>query len=72
MFSASNKLFFIIATALLAIGIHSIGFAQDKKLTFDQVYLFGQPKLLQRLPSLNGWLDDDHYLQLKNEMATNT
>jgi len=67
MFLASNKLFFIITTALLVIGIHSIGFAQDKKLTFDQVYLFGQPKLLQRLPSLKGWLDDDHYLQLKNE-----
>ncbi|MCH6575959.1 MAG: DPP IV N-terminal domain-containing protein, partial [Bacteroidetes bacterium] len=67
MILPSNKLFFIIATVLLVIGIHSIGFAQDKKLTFDQVYLFGQPRLLQRLPSLKGWLDDDHYLQLKNE-----
>ena len=36
-------------------------------LTFDQVYLFTQPRLLQRLPSLKGWLDDDHYLQFKNE-----
>ncbi len=67
MISTSKKLLFIITTVLLAIGIHSIGFAQDKILTFDQVYLFGQPGLLQRLPSLKGWLDDDHYLQLKNE-----
>ncbi|MCH7963669.1 MAG: S9 family peptidase [Bacteroidetes bacterium] len=67
MFSASAKLFFIIATGLLVIGIQSMGFAQDKKLTFDQVYLFGEPRLLQKLPSLKGWLDDDHYLQLKNE-----
>ena len=67
MFSTSKKLFFIITTMLLATGVHSIGFAQDKMLTFDQVYLFQQPRLLQRLPSLKGWLDDDHYLQLKNE-----
>jgi len=57
MILPSNKLFFIIATVLLVIGIHSIGFAQDKKLTFDQVYLFEQPRLLQRLPSLKGWLE---------------
>jgi len=67
MFSTSNKLIFIIATVLLATSIHYTCFAQDKKLTFDQVYLFGQPRLLQRLPSVIGWLDDDHYLQLKNE-----
>lgn len=67
MISTSKKLFFIIATLLLATGIHSIGFAQDKKLTFDQVYLIGQPRLLQRLPSLKGWLDENHYLQLKRE-----
>ena len=67
MISTSNKLIYIITTLLLATGIHSIGFAQNKKLTFDQVYLFGQPRLLQRLQSLQRWLDDDHYLQLKNE-----
>jgi dipeptidyl-peptidase-4 len=67
MISTSNNLIFINTLMFLAIGIHSIGIAQDKKLTFDQVYLFQQPRLLQRLPSLEGWLDDDHYLQLKNE-----
>ncbi len=67
MISTSNKLIFIITLMLLAAGIYSIGIAQNKKLTFDQVYLFQQPGLLQRLPSLKGWLDDDHYLQLKNE-----
>jgi len=67
MISISKKMFFIITTVLLATGIHSIGFAQDKKLTFDQVYLFGQPRLLQRLPSLKGWFDENHYLQLIRE-----
>jgi hypothetical protein len=67
MISTSNKLIYIIATLLLATGIHSTCFAQNKKLTFDQVYLFGQPRLLNRLPSLKGWLDDNHYLQTKKE-----
>ncbi|MCH7516543.1 MAG: DPP IV N-terminal domain-containing protein, partial [Bacteroidetes bacterium] len=63
----SNKLSLTVILTLLSISIHLVGFAQDKKLTFDQVYLFGQPQMLDRLPSLKGWFDENHYLQTKKE-----
>lgn len=62
-----KKFFFAISFISFAIGFHFSGFAQDKKPTFSQVYLYGQPRLLQRLPELKGWLDDDHYLRVKEE-----
>jgi len=61
----SNKLSLTVILTLLSISIHLVGFAQDKKLTFTQVYLFGQPRILDRLPSLKGWFDENHYLQTK-------
>lgn len=62
-----KKFFFTMALIVFAIGFHFSGIAQDKKLTFSQVYMYAQPRLLQRLPVLEGWLDDDHYIQVKNE-----
>jgi len=41
--------------------------AQNEKLTFKQVYEFGEPRILQRLPTLKGWFDDEYYLQMKRE-----
>jgi dipeptidyl-peptidase-4 len=41
--------------------------AQNEQLTFKQVYEFGEPRILKRLPTLKGWLDDEHYLQMKQE-----
>ena len=41
--------------------------AQNEQLTFKQVYEFGEPRILERLPTLKGWLDDEHYLQMKQE-----
>ena len=63
----SKKLSLTVILTLLSISIHLVGFAQDKKLTFTQVYLFGQPRILDRLPSLKGWFDENHYLQTKKE-----
>lgn len=40
--------------------------AQDKQLTYNQVYSRGEPRLLGPLPRLQGWLDDSHYLENKN------
>lgn len=56
-------LFFIIVSASLSLNI----FAQQKQLTFNQVYLFGEPRLLKPLPQLKGWYDDQHYLKSKSE-----
>ncbi len=39
--------------------------AQDKQLTFNQVYMFSEPRILKPLPRLQGWFDDDHYLYAK-------
>jgi dipeptidyl-peptidase-4 len=41
--------------------------AQNKKLSFSQVYEFREPKILKRLPVIKGWIDDENYLQVKNE-----
>ena len=52
---------FIISFISLHLGL----FAQDKKLSFDQVYLFGEPRIFKPLPQIQGWFDDDHYLLQK-------
>jgi len=45
--------------------------AQNKQLTFNQVYMFGEPRILTPLPRLQGWFDDDHYFMQKRDAATN-
>ncbi len=52
---------------ILITGFNLLVQAQDKQLTFNQVYLFGQPRILNPLPQLRGWYDDEHYIQSKNE-----
>lgn len=44
--------------------------AQEKPLTFNQVYMFGEPRILKSLPRLQGWLDNDHYLWQKRDATT--
>ncbi|MEJ5263020.1 MAG: S9 family peptidase [Ignavibacterium sp.] len=39
--------------------------AQNKKLTFNQVYMFSEPRLLNQLPRNLVWFDDENYLQQK-------
>lgn len=41
--------------------------AQEKQLTFNQVYMFGEPRLLKPLPQIKGWFDDQHYIKSKSE-----
>ncbi len=41
--------------------------AQDKELTFNQVYMFSEPRILKPLPRLQGWIDNDHYLMQKRD-----
>ena len=38
---------------------------QQKKLTYKQVYEFRPPRLLNSLPRISGWLDAEHYLEVK-------
>ncbi|OIP60277.1 MAG: peptidase [Ignavibacteria bacterium CG2_30_36_16] len=46
--------------------------AQDKRLTFKQVYMGAEPRLLGSVPRVQGWLDENHYLESKTEAGTST
>jgi dipeptidyl-peptidase-4 len=48
----------------------SLLLAQDKQLTFNQVYMFGEPRILKQAPRLQGWFDDDQYLMQKRDAKT--
>lgn len=65
MLSNSSKLILITILFALSVSLQIVSFAQDKELTFDQVYMFAPPRILNSLPSLKGWQDEDHYLELK-------
>lgn len=43
-----------------------------KRLTYDQAYLNGEPRLFLPLPSIRGWLDDTHYLLVERDEKTKT
>ncbi|MCH8124799.1 DPP IV N-terminal domain-containing protein [candidate division KSB1 bacterium] len=52
--------------------ISSVVFAQEKKsLTYEQVFESGQPRLTKPLPRIRGWLDDNHFLQQKQDQSEN-
>lgn len=62
-----NKCYFsmlILTIFILAFQISTV-WAQKKKLTYDQAFQRGEPQLLSSLPRFQGWLDDEHYLELK-------
>ncbi|MBZ0198707.1 MAG: DPP IV N-terminal domain-containing protein [Ignavibacteriaceae bacterium] len=58
--------FFII---LFAVSLLNVS-AQDKKLTFKQVYMGAEPRLVGSIPRVQGWLDESHYLESKTEAGT--
>ena len=61
------KISFCFLLILYFFSIQSQSLAQNQKLTFSQVYEIKEPRLLIRLPIMKGWLDDENYLQLKQE-----
>ena len=67
MYPLKTLCFLLIAFSLSPLALQFTTYAQNNKLTFKQVYEFGEPRILQRLPILNGWIDDEHYLQMKRE-----
>ncbi len=70
MFTVSNKFYLIILVGVLSIPLQLLTNAQDKQLTFNQVYMFGEPRILKPLPRLQGWFDDEHYLMQKRDATT--
>jgi dipeptidyl-peptidase-4 len=80
MLSSSPKIKFGLITqwniilfllSITSIEQNNLLFAQDKQLTFNQVYMFGQPRILTSLPRIQGWFDDEHYLINKADATTN-
>ncbi|HRP94300.1 MAG TPA: hypothetical protein PLH53_15510, partial [Ignavibacteriaceae bacterium] len=71
MFTSSKRFCLIILVGLFSIPFQNITNAQDKQLTFNQVYMFGEPRILKSLPRLQGWFDDDNYLMQKRDATIN-
>ena len=71
MFTIISKILFNCSLiGILSIPLQLLTNAQDKQLTFNQVYMFGEPRILKPLPRLQGWFDDDHYLMQKRDATT--
>ena len=58
--------FFLLFCFLFLMVSITLVLAQKKKLTYQQVYLRGEPRLTGQLQRIQGWLDDSHYLESKN------
>lgn len=70
MFTSPKKIYLSILIGFLAIPFQLLTNAQDKQLTFNQVYMFSEPRILKSLPRLQGWFDDDNYLMQKRDATT--
>lgn len=44
-----------------------ISFAQKKDITYDQLFKTGLPELFKPMPNIDGWVDDDHYLEYRKD-----
>ena len=59
MFTSTKKISLFFLLSLFCFPSLPLINAQDKQLTFNQVYMFGEPRILKSLPRLQGWFDDD-------------
>lgn len=65
------KLFRMALISVFLISLFIQVNAQKKELTFNQVYMFGEPRLFNQLPRNITWLDDENYLQQKRIDGSN-
>ncbi len=50
--------------AFLGIQTQNHTFAQEKKLpTFEQIFNNAEPRILQEIPDITGWADDNHFIR---------
>lgn len=59
----SNQLIFLFI--LLFAG--PLAFAQKKDFSFDQLFRNRLTDFTRPLPGIDGWVDDDHYIEMRNE-----
>ena len=60
-----KMLFYLLLSFSYLLVSISTTLAQKKKLTYDQVYQRAKPRLTKSLPRIQGWLDDNFYLESK-------
>jgi dipeptidyl-peptidase-4 len=61
-----------ILTPLLIVGFSAIVInlhAQQKELSYEQIFKGAPSNILQPLPDIQGWADDDHYLVMQKDKA---
>jgi dipeptidyl-peptidase-4 len=58
-----------IILAILSLSLSGAVGIQDspKKITYEQAYKEAEPRILKTLPSIRSWLDDEHFLLLKEK-----
>lgn len=60
---------FLIIALLFVLPFISV--AQKKTFTFDQIFKGQYPSLFNLLPEIGGWVDDDHYIELRTDESGN-
>ena len=53
--------------ALVSLALAFAGAGEKKRLTFDQIYKGAEPRLTVPLPVVQGWADDDRYLDTRRK-----
>lgn len=71
MLSTTSKVYFAVNTLLILSTATFLSFSQKKNLTFDQAYMFGQPRIFNSLPRIDGWYDANNYIIQKREASFN-
>ncbi len=69
MFYHKNWFSALTILMLMPMVLFTSGWAQKKKLTYNQVFHRSEPRLLGSYPRIQDWLDDEHYLELKSNHA---
>lgn len=57
---------------LLLLASPFASYAQKKQFTFDQLFKGQFPAVFNDLPKVDGWIDDDHYVELRDSAGTQT
>ena len=63
-----KSIFYTIAATLLLVATVSQLHSQEKKhLSYEQIFKNAEPRLTKSLPTVIGWADDNHYLEMKKK-----
>src|ERR1700730_9487433 len=62
-----RKFFAYFLSALIFAGSAPSSFGQQKELSFEQIFRKSASNILQPLPVIQGWADDEHYLLMQKD-----